>query len=43
MGQMELAYRVGNEANIPAARRLIEQAMKTHLAGFEYQVTFRGG
>jgi hypothetical protein len=39
MGMMDLAYRVDDAAKITAARALIDQAMKTHMANFQYEIT----
>jgi hypothetical protein len=41
MGNMDLAYRLEDEASIPDARVVIDQAMKTHMASFQYKVTVR--
>jgi hypothetical protein len=38
MGSMDLAYRVDDEAKITAAKAAIDEAMKTHMASFRYQV-----
>jgi hypothetical protein len=42
MCQMHLAYRVDNESALPAARAVIDAAMKTHMPGFRYQVRAYG-
>ncbi|PWT86619.1 MAG: hypothetical protein C5B56_12140 [Proteobacteria bacterium] len=39
MGNMDLAYRLDDEAKVPAARAAIDQAMKQHMARFQYRVT----
>jgi mevalonate kinase len=38
MGSIDLAYRVDDEAKITAAKAAIDEAMKTHMASFRYQV-----
>ncbi len=38
MGEMELAYRVTDESKIADARASIDQAMKAHMASFQYKV-----
>ena len=38
MGQMHLTYRVDNVALIPAARVLVEEAMKKHMPNFEHHI-----
>jgi hypothetical protein len=38
MGEMDLAYRVDTEAKIPAARALIEEAMRAHMPDFQYAI-----
>jgi hypothetical protein len=35
---MHLTYQVHDESAIPAARALIEQAMKAHMPGIQYSV-----
>jgi hypothetical protein len=38
MGKMDLAYRVSNETKVPVARAIIDNAMKIHLARFQYEI-----
>jgi hypothetical protein len=38
MGQMHLTYRVDDDSSVPAARAVINEAMKTHMPNFQYQV-----
>jgi hypothetical protein len=38
MGQMHLTYRVDDESRVPAARAVIDEAMKTHMPDSQYQV-----
>jgi hypothetical protein len=38
MGQMHLTYRVDEESSVPAARAVIDEAMKTHMPNFQYQI-----
>jgi len=38
MGQMHLTYRVDSESSVPAARAVIDEAMKNHMPNFKYQI-----
>jgi hypothetical protein len=38
MGQMHLNYRVDDESAVPAARAVIEDAMKANMPAFRYTV-----
>jgi len=40
MGQMDLAYCVDDTAKIPAARAVIDDAMKAHMPSFKYQIRY---
>ena len=39
MGKMHLTYRVNDEAEVAAARAVIDEAMKKHMPGFQYEVS----
>ncbi len=39
MGKMHLSHRVNNESEAPAARAAIDEAMKKHMPGVQYEVT----
>jgi hypothetical protein len=41
MGNMDVAYRLDDETKIPAARTVIAEAMKSHMANFQYKVSVR--
>jgi hypothetical protein len=43
MGEMHLTFRVADQTAVHAARAAIEQAMCTHMPGFEYRVRLLGG
>ena len=38
MGVMDLAFRLEDEAKVPAAHLAINEAMKTHMPNFKYTV-----
>ena len=38
MGEMKLTYRVEDESRVAAARAVIDEAMKTHMSGSQYQI-----
>jgi hypothetical protein len=41
MGNMDLAYRLDDEAMIPSARVAIDNAMKMHMARYQYTISVR--
>jgi hypothetical protein len=38
MGEMHLTYRVDDESRVAAGRAVIDEAMKTHMPGSQYQI-----
>jgi hypothetical protein len=38
MGNMDLAYRIDDETKTMEARAAIDQAMKAHMASFQYKI-----